>query len=60
MEIDPFESEAFKKAANGLVSAALRLVGSEEALLPVLEVVSSRLLLLSSCACFISRMPSPW
>lgn len=40
MEIDPFESEAFKKAASGLVSAALRLVGSEEALVSVLEVVS--------------------
>jgi len=37
MEIEEFE--ACKKSALGLVSSALRLVGSEDALLAVLEVI---------------------
>jgi len=37
MEIEEFE--AYKKSALGLVSSTLRLVGSEEALLAVLEVI---------------------
>ena len=35
-DVDPFEREAFKKASRGLVSAALRLVGSELAFLSIL------------------------
>ena len=35
-DVDPFEREAFKKASRGLVSAALRLVGSELAFLTIL------------------------
>ena len=38
MEMEPFESEAFKKSATGLLSVALRLLGDGAALLSLLEV----------------------
>jgi hypothetical protein len=36
MEADPFETDAFKKASFGLIQAAVRLLGSEDALLALL------------------------
>lgn len=35
-EADPFEMDAFKKASFGLLQAAVRLLGSEDALLALL------------------------
>ena len=40
MDADPFETDAFKKASFGLIQATVRLLGSEDAFLSLLEVIA--------------------